>query len=176
MQNLQAEARLESEESRCHLYLSPQTAPSLRKILYDYLLTAHLESIIAKPNSGLDVMIDLDRLDDLARLYRLFTMVPLGLPCLKKFVKESIARRGNEIHRASCAVNLSDARATTEAEAAPQANGKGKSRSVSGAQTLALALQWVQDVLDLKDRFDKVWEVSFQRDRELGSTMNDVRL
>ena len=121
-------------------------------------------------------MIDSDKLDDLGRLYRLFTMVPLGLPCLKKYVKESIARRGNEINRNSCAVDPSDARAGVEAEDGPQNEGKGKFRSISGAQTLALALQWVQDVLDLKDRFDKIWEVSFQRDRDLESAINDVCL
>jgi cullin 3 len=154
--------------------LSSQTAPSLRKILNGHLLTAHLESVIAKPNSGLDAMIDSDRLDDLVRLYKLFMMVPLGLPCLKKYVRESIARRGIEINRNSCAVDPSDARAGVEAEAGLQNEGKGKSRSLSGAQTLALALQWVQDVLDLKDRFDKIWEVSFERDRDLESAINDV--
>jgi cullin 3 len=119
-------------------------------------------------------MIDSDKVDDLGRLYRLFTMVPLGLPCLKKYVRESIARRGNEINRNSCAVDPSDTRAGVEAESGPQNEGKGKFRSLSGAQTLALALQWVQEVLDLKDCFDKIWEASFERDRDLESAINDV--
>lgn len=42
-------------------------------------------------------------------------------------------------------------------------------------QTLTLALKWVQDVLDMKDHFDRIWSMSFQSDRELESGINGVR-
>jgi cullin 3 len=122
------------------------------------------------PNSGLDAMIDANKLDDLARLYNLFTMVPAGLPCLKKSLKESIARRGKEINR----VDGAGGSGNGQDEVAPDSEVKGKARPNTGAQTLALALKWVQDVLDLKDCFDQVWKRSFQRDRELESALNDV--
>lgn len=171
---------MEIEESRTHHYLSSQTASPLRRILENNLLTPHLSTLISLPNSGLDVMIDSDQIEDLGRLYRLFTMVPYGLPCLKKSIKESIARRGQEINRASS--GSEDGELDVEGVGNDQATsvsttkGKGKGRSQNVAtQTLSLALKWVQDVLDLKDKFDQVWRRALQSDRELESTLNEVR-
>lgn len=163
--NPQVEARFETEESRTHHYLLPQTAAPLRIILQDNLLTAHLSTVINMPNSGLDAMIDLDKLDDLARLYRLFATVKSGLPLIKKTLKESIARRGKEINSAQSGSDSQDAPSTNKP--------KGPT---SAAQVLTLALKWVQDVLDLKDKFDTVWKQAFQSDREIETALIEVRL
>ena len=127
-------------------------------------------------NSGLDVMIDADSLEDIARLYRLSIMVPEGLPCIRATFKRSIERRGGEVNRASLgsgadgddAVDIDDGNISTKP-------GKHKSRPPgSAAQTLALALKWVQDVLDLKDKFDQILKKSLQSNRELESGFNEV--
>ncbi|KAJ7066932.1 Cullin-domain-containing protein [Mycena amicta] len=137
------ESRLESEDSRTHHYLSRTTAPALRQILYDHLLTAHLPATT-----------------DMARLYRLCLTVPVGLPCLKRATRDSIRRRGDAINQTSSALDADDRPAA-------------KARAPAGAQTLTLALKWVQDVLDLKDLFDKVWTEPFCCDRDLESTVNE---
>lgn len=166
----QVESRFESEESRTHHYLSPQTSLPLRKILERDLLTHNLSTIIDMPNSGLDIMIDTDKMDHLARLYRLFKMVPAGPPCLRKALKASISRRGKDINRSSSGGDGAEEIDIVENE---ESKVKGKVR-VAGAQTLALALKWVQDVLDLKDMFDHVWRVAFGNDRDLESALNEV--
>ena len=166
----QAEARFESEESRTHHYLSTQTASPLQHILKNELLTAHLSSIISKPNSGLDAMIDALKLDDLKRLYRLYLMVPTGRPCLKEALKHSIGRRGKEINHASSGCGV-DEMGSVEDNAGKT---KTKERPNIASQTLALALQWVQDVLDLKDRFDLIWKEAFSSDRDLKSAIDTV--
>lgn len=132
------------------------------------------------PYSGLDAMVDLHRIDDLGRLYRLFTMVPSGLSCVKKSLKDSIARRGKDINQASLGVEGMDVEGDVNVEVELGSGEKGKGKGGmrppnSGAQTLALALKWVQDVLDLKDKFDRVWELGLRRDRELEITLNEVR-
>ncbi|KAJ7739753.1 Cullin-domain-containing protein [Mycena maculata] len=157
------ESRFESEDSRTHHYLSRNTAPALRQILQDHLLTAHLPAVISMESSGLDVMIDLNKTNDMGRLYRLFIMVPAGLPCLKRSLKDSVRRRGETINQASSAIDGGDAETTSKPRS-----------TASGAQTLALALKWVQDVLDLKDLFEKVWKESFSCDRDLESTLNEA--
>ncbi|KAJ7494705.1 Cullin-domain-containing protein [Mycena galericulata] len=154
------ESRFESEDSRTHHYLSRNTAPALRQILQDHLLTSHLTAVISMETSGLDAMIDLNKTSDMARLYRLFIMVPTGLPCLKRALKDSVRRRGEVINQASSGIEGGDAQAT--------------SKAASGAQILALALKWVQDVLDLKDLFDKIWKDAFSCDRELESNLNEA--
>ena len=53
--------------------------------------------------------------------------------------------------------------------------GKGKARATTQSDALSSALRWVQDVLNLKDKFDTAWEKSFQSNRDVESTLNEVR-
>ncbi|KAF7327731.1 CULLIN-2 domain-containing protein [Mycena kentingensis (nom. inval.)] len=155
------EGRFDSEDSRTHHYLSRHTAPELRRILQDHLLTAHLAAVIAMPHSGLDAMIDLNKTSDMARLYRLCNAVPVGLPCLQRAIRESIRRRGEALNQASSGLEPGQ---TEEAASKPR---------LGAAQTITLALKWVQDVLDLKDVFDRVWRDAFSSDRDIESTLNE---
>ncbi|KAF9468103.1 Cullin [Collybia nuda] len=166
---IRVESRFENEDSRTHHYLHRQTAFPLQKILQDNLLTPHLSTVISLPNSGLDNMIDSDKISDLSRLFQLFTLVPQGLPCLKKSLKNSIIQRGKEINRISLGTEGSDIIVD-----AFEGKGKGKARPPVISQTLLLALKWVQDVLDIKDKFDFVWEQAFKKNREVESALNEA--
>ena len=122
------------------------------------------------PNSGLDVMIDTDKSEDLSRLYDLFIMVPIGLPTLRRAIRDSIVRRGKELTAVA-----GTAGADADEDEAGDIRGKGKARAVGGAaQNLQIALKWVQDVLDLKDKFDAVWVKAFRMDREIETGLNEV--
>ncbi|KAG5720239.1 Cullin-3 [Termitomyces sp. T112] len=167
------EERFNSEDLRTHHYLASQTASPLRQVLKDNLLTPHLSSVISLPNSGLENMIDTQKLDDLARLYRLFTDVPTGLPTIKRAIKGSIARRGTEINRTSLGLDGGDVDPAAEEE---DKKGKGKARSTGKTVThkLELALKWVQDVLDLRDRFVTIWEHAFGKDRDVEGALNEA--
>ncbi|OJT11444.1 Cullin-3 [Trametes pubescens] len=173
-----AEARFQEEESRTHHILSTLTSLPLQRILEKNLVSPHLWTVVNMPNSGLDAMIDSDRLDDLARLYRLFTRVTAGLPCLRKSLRETVIRRGKEINDASSGLGGDGAESQEdEAAAEPSAKAKGKAKARPpnpASQTLALALKWVQDVLDLKDKFDTMWSKAFQSDRDLESGLNEA--
>jgi len=59
----------------------------------------------------------------------------------------------------------------------PSAKGKGKAkvRPPTSAHGLALALRWVEGVLQLKDKFDVIWEMAFKNNREIGSGLNEVK-
>ncbi|KAF8656825.1 hypothetical protein AX16_002373 [Volvariella volvacea WC 439] len=166
------QARFEAEESRVHHYLSSQTKGPLTDILKQHLLTTHLSTVLEMP-SGLDMMIDNGSLDDLARLYRLYTVVSDGLTILKRKLKGSIAVRGKEINRNSQGLDVAEDGPTAELEASTS-KGKGKGRPATGAQTLELALKWVQDVLDLKDKFEVIWKESFLKDRDIESALNEA--
>lgn len=133
-------------------------------------MTPHLTTVIGMSNSGFDTMLDLDKFDDLSRLYRLFIMVPEGLPTLRRSVKHSIAGRGKDINASSIGADGQDEEDAEDAKG----KGKGKSRPNSSAQTLQLALKWVEDVLQLKDKFDALWTKSFQSNRDLESGVNEV--
>ncbi|KAH9849716.1 Cullin-domain-containing protein [Lenzites betulinus] len=171
------EARFQEEESRTHHILSTLTSLPLQRILEKHLVSTHLYTVVNMPNSGLDAMIDSDRIDDLARMYRLFTRVTAGLSCLRKSLKDTVIQRGRELNDASTGL-AGDAADSGEDEAAePSAKGKGKAKARPpnpASQTLALALKWVQDVLDLKDKFDRIWTKAFHSDRDLESGLNEA--
>ncbi|KAI0250273.1 Cullin-domain-containing protein [Lactifluus subvellereus] len=170
------QARFSEEESRAHQYLSLQTLVPLRAILQDTLLTPHLQTLIDMANSGLNVMIDHDKLDDLSRLYQLFSLVPEGVPSLRRSLKVSVQRRGTELNSVSMeGRELADGDAEDDPDLAAKGKAKTKARPTNaGAHGLALALRWVEDVLRLKDKFDRVWEVSFKNNREIESGLNEA--
>ncbi|PVF92727.1 Cullin-domain-containing protein [Serendipita vermifera] len=153
------EQRLDSEETRAHYYLSPSTWSAVRTIVEANLLSPHLQTIVAMPGSGLDVMVDGNRLEDLNRMYRLFFNVSTstgGPQALQKGLKESIMARGKVI-------NESNDRPVDTPEDPKE--GKGKGNASAQTQNLTVALKWVQDALDLKDKFDTILKRALMSDR-----------
>lgn len=162
------ERRFEEEDLRAHHYLASQTAPAIEQILKDHLLTPHLSDVISKPQSGLDIMIDSDKIRELRRLYRLYTSVPTGLAILKKALKDSITSRGKAINE--------NALGTDPVEGAERGDTdpKGKGKAKAPMNTLTPATEWVQRVLELKDRFDHVWRDAFRSDRDVEVATNEA--
>ncbi|KAG8906798.1 Cullin-3 [Tulasnella sp. 403] len=174
------EERFNSERSRTQYYLSSHTEGPLISILEANLLTPHLQEVISMPSSGLDAMVDADKVDDLARMFRLFITVPTGLPVLRKALRESIMRRGGDI-------NAMDANGVLEGEgegdgdadeAMEDPKGKGKKRAgpTRGAASRASesALQWMQSVLDLKDRYERLLKVCFADNILVQTTISEA--
>lgn len=175
---MQVEARFRAEELRTHHYLSSRTHSPLCRILESCLLTPHLSAIINMPHSGLDPMIDQDKLGDLSRLYKLFSMVDTGLKTLKRSLRDSVARRGKDIN---------DLAGTQDSEGmglqiddpgeVADLKGKGKAKvKVPGGGAVTIALKWVEDVLALKDKFDRVSKLSFAGDTMIQTTLNEACL
>ena len=126
------------------------------------------------PSSGLDAMIDLDKHDDLSRIYHLYSLVPEGVPSLRQSLKTSIQRRGIELNTGSMEGELRDGDAEDDLDPSAKGKGKAKSRPPTSAHGLALALRWVEGVLQLKDKFDGIGETAFKSDREIESGHNEV--
>lgn len=165
------EERYESEESRAHHYLSPRvTASRLRTILQEELLSPYIQDVISLPNSGLDAMVDLLKVEDLACLYRLCSGIVTGLPCLRRALKDTITRRGKDINRLSVVVDEVD----EEQVGVEEGDAKRKGRIAKIKSANIGASKWVQEVLNLKDKFDTIWKNCWQCDREIESSMNEV--
>jgi len=119
-------------------------------------------------------MFDNDQFPDLSRLFRLCSKVPTGLPDLKSALKVSIVRRGKEINQGVLGDDFGDQEG--QENDAPAQKDKGKGKAIARSSGIEPAVKWVQDVLDLKNKFDKVWKNSFKSDRDVESTLNEVRL
>ncbi|KAG8811018.1 Cullin-3, partial [Serendipita sp. 399] len=160
------EQRLDAEDMRSYYYLSASTATAVRAIVEANLLSPHLQTIISMPESGLDVMIDANRLDDLNRMYRLFFQFSAstgGPQALRKGLKDSIISRGRTINESNDPANTTIN--APEEEEGQERSGKGKGKTPAPVQTLTIALKWVQDAVDLKDKFDMILKQAFQGDR-----------
>lgn len=163
-------------------------------LLEQTLIAAHLSSILDHPASGLATLINDSRISDLRLLYTLFGRVEGGHAALQagtskwivetgakvnaglevvieKTGDESGARRGDsEAQQAAgseVAMQVEDSKPSTKA-AAPK-------ESASAARTRA-ALGWVQNVIDLKDKFDTILDKAFSADKAFEKSINDVNL
>ena len=121
-------------------------------------------------------MIDHDKIDDLSRLYSLYSQVPDGIPCLRRSLKTSIERRGTELNNVSLeGRELGEGGAEDELDPSSKGKGTAKTRPPNaGAHGLSLALRWVENVLRMKDKFDGIWETAFKSNREIESGLNEV--
>lgn len=125
-------------------------------------------------------MVDQDRAGDLSRLYTLLLKVPqdAGKDALRFALRSDVEDRGKAINDAA---NEPESGPSTNGDQAGMevdgdAKGKGKARPASTASAaLTSALRWVQDVLDLKDKFDRLLDDAFAGDKAVQSSINHVR-
>jgi cullin 3 len=54
------------------------------------------------------------------------------------------------------------------------AKGKGKAAAGGARQIVTVAIKWVQDILDLKDRFDTILLKSFRDDKQVQTSLNEA--
>ncbi|KAL9935024.1 hypothetical protein V8E36_006100 [Tilletia maclaganii] len=176
------ERRFQEEEDRVTVYLNSATAPALRFLLEQHLLSAHLRSIAGMPDSGLDFMLEEDKIDDLARMYRLFYRVQDGPVVLKTGVKTYIARKGrviNEAMGASGGGGGPNAVGNDNDDAAGGLDETGGSKKAASAAAGAagagaLAFKWVEDVLALKTKMDRIQKEGFSDDKGCEAAINEA--
>ncbi|CEG45293.1 cullin protein 1 [Plasmopara halstedii] len=94
---LKVEEALQSERSRVHTYLHKSTEPKLVKKLECVLLEAAQKQLIDRENSGVIALLKNDKLEDLARMYRLFARLKNGLEPIADLVQQHITAVGNDI-------------------------------------------------------------------------------
>ncbi|CAG8512957.1 3575_t:CDS:10 [Acaulospora morrowiae] len=138
------EKRLNEEEQRVRHYLSQTTEQKIRNIVEEELISKHLKTVIDMENSGLIPMLRNEKMDDLGRMYKLFGRVIKGHEEMKSAISNHIRELGKEINE-------------------------------KNAQTgTSVAIRWVQDVLDLKDKFDKVQEQALSSDKSFQTAFNEA--
>ncbi|KAL8286410.1 hypothetical protein RQP46_004427 [Phenoliferia psychrophenolica] len=177
--------RLDQEATRAQAYLNQTTEPLLIKLLEETLITKHLSAILDHPASGLSTLVADSRIDDLQRLYTLFGRVPTGRPALQAGIYSWIVATGKKVNEGLLVVGADDdgeaedpkGKGKAREGGAPKAPGAPKAKASSegavGAKTKA-ALAWVQNVLDLKDKFDVLLADAFASDKAMEKSINDA--
>ncbi|KAI8146282.1 Cullin [Fennellomyces sp. T-0311] len=158
------ERRLEEEYERTTRCLSLTTEAKIRYIVETQLIANNLKTVMEMKHSGLDSMLSADKYGDLSRMYKLFSRVPAGLNEMRTAIKNYIMQLGAEINK------------TISADLA--ASGSKASRTLAekgsvggGAQT---AIRWVEQVLALQGKFDRILELAANKDKSFQTAFNEA--
>lgn len=154
--------RIREEEERCQQTISTVSEPKIKAIIDDELIRKYIRDIIALEGSGVKHMLDNDRLADLADMYELNARVDSKKDALKKAVQKRVVELGSEINSAAAEMISQTPAGQSKSEARTGTEAGSKEKPVN-QQTLA-AIKWVEDILQLKSRYDNIWEQAFKKD------------
>ncbi|XP_068140665.1 cullin-3-A isoform X1 [Drosophila tropicalis] len=129
------EARITEESSRAALYLDKDTEPRIVRVVEEELIKKHMRTIVEMENSGVVYMIKNSKTEDLACTYKLFSR-------LKEEGLKVIADTMSAYLREQGRMLVKE-----------EENGNTN------------PITFVQNLLDLKDRFDQFLVHSFSNDR-----------
>jgi cullin 3 len=152
--------RLDEEADRCGRMIEYETLPKVSGVIDKHLITAHLSDFLALEGSGLRWMIDNDKLEDLGILYKLISRVDSKKEVLRTQLQKRVVEMGLEVERVLKDTDFSMGPADGE----EPADGDKPKTLKPAAQQTAAAIKWVDDVLQLKDKFDTLWTQCFQGD------------
>lgn len=157
-------SRIREEEERCQQTISMLTESKIKAIIDDELIRKYIYEVVMLEGSGVKHMLDNDRISDLGDMYELNSRVDSKKDALKKTVQKRVVELGTEINAAAASMvsQTPAVLARQDNGKAPADGGKEKEKPVS-QQTLA-AIKWVEDILQLKSRYDNVWEKAFKKD------------
>lgn len=145
--------RIQEEVERCRSTLSESTTSKIEKIVEEELIKNRIQALIDM-DTGVTFMIDNDRVDELELIFELNARVDPKKTELTKAIASRVVEMGNEINKA-VALALQ-----------PVAGQSG-----APLQMTAAAIKWVEDVLQLKDKFDIIWKQAFHQDPTLQTTL-----
>ncbi|PFH60628.1 hypothetical protein XA68_10639 [Ophiocordyceps unilateralis] len=155
--------RLSEEVDRCRTTIESETLPHVLAVIEETLISAHLDDFLAMEGSGLRWMIDNDKAEDLSILYKLIARVDANKTALRDMLQKRVVELGLEIEHALKGTDFS-AVGQGEADEAGEGGDKANKTLNHAAQQTAAAIKWVDDVLRLKDKFDKLLSGCFQDD------------
>ena len=158
------------EQDRCRSTLSAMTSPKVKVVVDEELIKTNIGVVINMP-SGVKYMLDNDRLSELQLVYELISRVDPKKEELKKAVQKRIVDLGTEINLSAINPSQEPATKSTNPDSDKQ-DGEGKAPvdKAVNVQTAA-AIKWVDDVLQLKAKYDKFLADAFAADQGLQTAL-----
>lgn len=162
-----AKRRVNEEQDRCRSTLSKLTTDKVQMVVESELIKANIGEVIRMENSGVKYMLDNDRLGELELVYDLISRVDPKKEELKQAIQKRIVELGSEINNAAVKPTQ-DASSRTANPESEKPNGEVKATAEKPANLqTAAAIQWVDEVLQLKSKYDNVLEQPLQNDQAL---------
>ncbi|CRG90724.1 Cullin-3 [Talaromyces islandicus] len=166
--------RISEEEERCNATLSKFSELKIKSVIDEELIRRNIGDVIKLEGSGARYMLDHNRVDDLRNLYALNTRIDAKKTALTNAVQERIVQLGDEINAAAQAFAVAAPSKPEDREGAAESKEPKEKPSVSPAnqQTVA-AIKWVDDILNLKKKFDGIWEQAFSSDQHMHTSFTN---
>ena len=140
-----AERRLLEEEDRVSHYLDARTEPKIKEVAERELVARHMRQLAEMKNSGCVVMLEDNKVEDLARMYKLFkrvTQPTSGLAVIREIMTAHVKTRGTELVQ--------------------EEEHKGD------------PVLYVQGLLTLRDKYQQVIEQAFENDKQFTNALNQA--
>jgi len=165
--------RLDEESDRCGTTILAESRGRLVSLVEEEMVHKHLDEFLAL-DTGLKWLVDSGKLEELSTLYSLVSLDPTAKGKVTRVLESHVIELGREIQRVLQATDFFStpaASAPEEADKNDEAAGKNEaggrtkpSQLTAAAQQTAAAIKWVDDVLSLKDKFDRIWSECFKKD------------
>ncbi|GAB2265216.1 hypothetical protein Dimus_000284 [Dionaea muscipula] len=94
---LKAEECLRREKERVSHYLHSSSEPKLLEKVQHELLSVYATQLLEKEHSGCHALLRDDKVDDLSRMYRLFSKIPKGLDPVSSIFKQHVTAEGTSL-------------------------------------------------------------------------------
>ena len=163
-----AKKRSNEEQDRCRSTLSMLTSPKIKAVFEKSFIKKFIREVLALEGSGVKFMLDNDRLYELEMMFDLVSRVDPKKEELKQAMQKRIVELGTEINNA--AMNQPNIPPPRVDKSEGDSN-KAPTEKPLNQQTIA-AIKWVDDVLELKAKFDNVLVKAFQSDQGLQTTFS----
>ncbi|KAG5519550.1 hypothetical protein PMAC_001705 [Pneumocystis sp. 'macacae'] len=156
---IHCEKCLEEEYNRTKNYFPLETGSKIKRIVEEEMVLNNMSAIMKIESSGLFFMLDNEKFEDLNRLYKLFISVDLNLLELRKSILTKIIELGETINSKTNNMILLQ----------KEKNPINKKNPIT-----TYALIWVNDILQLKDKYNRILKFAFQNDKNIQNTINDA--
>jgi cullin 1 len=131
---LKAEECLKREKDRVGHYLHSSSEPKLLEKVQHELLSVYANQLLEKEHSGCHALLRDDKVEDLSRMFRLFSKIPKGLDPVSSIFKQHVTEEGTAL------VKLAEDAAS---------NKKAEKRDIIGLQEQV----FVRKVIELHDKY-----------------------
>lgn len=131
------------------------------------LIANNIKDVMEMEGSGIRSMLDNDRIEDLRLVYSLISRVDPEKKDLKKMLCDRLVALGKEINRFVAAVPAPAAESTDVARSGAAAASEEKAAN----NATVTAIRWVDEVIALKDKYERIWALSFDKDKGIQAAM-----
>ncbi|KAH3666136.1 hypothetical protein OGAPHI_004325 [Ogataea philodendri] len=146
----------QDEEARIQLYLPDVTSPKLIELMDNDLITRNMESIMKLENDGLKSWVNDNNFKMLASLYKLITRVDTELEMLKRQLRAIVLLNCEELN-----TKTKEELELLQKQAEDQEPDKKTKKRNSKENATQFAVRWIQNFLDLKEKYDLISKNAF---------------